>query len=330
MDRGPAARRGGRSEPDLIPAVPVAPGPGRPPPPAFPPNPIVGPARNAAVPVAGAMPRAVRRRSEAGGRAARTRRREPLAPRRFRAFPHIIEGGSHELHRPQGRYRRAAYPGDSALPAGTRARERPEDPARSPGRRRAQGFDRRHRPAGEPGRPHRRAERGWRRALCRGRRRSTPQGHAGARRRRRARCRPSGALPDPDRGRRARRALARRERRAHRHAPGRPGPGVLQAGAGRPAGLLHCRAVRPVGAPGRTAAAPRQRRAGAAGRLPGQRDRSRSAQGLRRHHRPRAPDDGLGTGLGTGLPSLRLAGDACGTCSGWRATTRSAPPTATA
>ena len=58
------------------------------------------------------------------------------------------------LHRPQGR---TANPGDPTEPARARPRERPQDAARPPGRRRAQGLDRRARPSGESRRPHRRA-----------------------------------------------------------------------------------------------------------------------------------------------------------------------------
>ena len=56
-------------------------------------------------------------------------RRESLAEPRFRAFPHTIDGGSHELHRPRGR---AAHPGDPALSrlalAPENVRKTPPDP----------------------------------------------------------------------------------------------------------------------------------------------------------------------------------------------------------
>ena len=78
----------------------------------------------------------------------------------------------------------------------------------------------------------------------------------------------------------------------------------------RPAGFRHRRALRYVGAHRRAAAAPRQRRARTARRLPGGQDRPRSAEGLRRHRRPGAPDGGLGAGLGPGPPPVRRAGEA--------------------
>ena len=191
-----------------------------------------------------------------------------------------FQGDSHEPHRPQGR---TAHPGHPAEPARARPRERPQDAARSAGRRRAQGLDRRHRPAGEPGRPPGRTRRGWRRALRRGRRRAPPQSHAGAGRGQGARCRPSGALPGQVRPRRARRALACRERRPNRHAPRRPGGRFLRARPGRPVGFRHRGAFRRVRAHRRATSASRQRRVGAAGCLPGRRDRPGGAEGLRRH-----------------------------------------------
>ena len=51
----------------------------------------------------------------------------------------------------------------------------------------------------------------------------------------------------------------------------------------------------------------RQRRARDPRRLPRRPDRPPGAQGLRRHHRPRAPDGGVAAGQGPGLPAERLA-----------------------
>ena len=84
---------------------------------------------------------------------------------------------------------------------------------------------------------------------------------------------------------------------------------------------FHRGAFRHGRAPGRTAPAPRQRRAGPARRLPRRRDRPRSAEGLLRHPRPCPPDGGLGTGRGPGLPALRVAGESgCSPRSGFPGT----------
>ena len=117
------------------------------------------------------------------------------------------------------------------------------------------------------------------------------------------RRRPSGALPGRRRSGDGGRAVAGGEYRPHRHASRRSGDRVLEAGRRRPLRGFHRGAFRHVRAPGRTAPAPRQRRAGPARRLPRPRDRPGSAEGLLRHARPCPPDGGLGTGRGPGLPA---------------------------
>ena len=81
----------------------------------------------------------------------------------------------------------------------------------------------------------------------------------------------------------------------HRDASRRPGRRVREAHRGRPVRRRHRIAFRHVGTAGRAAAPPRQRRPGTAGGISEQRDRPRSAEGVRRHHRPQAPDGGLGS-----------------------------------
>ena len=235
---------------------------------------------------------------------ARDGRRGPSSPRPFHPFHHDIEGDSHESHRPPAR---TAHPGGSAEPAGACARERAQDAGRSGRRGRDEGLHRHPRPAGEPGRPHGRT--GRCRRLCRDRRRTPARGHEGIGRGRHDRRRPPGALPGRRRSGDGGRAVAGGEHRPHRHASGRPGDRLHEAGRRRPLRGFHRGAFRHGRAPGRTAPAPRQRRAGPARRLPRRRDRPRSAEGLLRHPRPCPPDGRLGTGRGPGLPALRVAGE---------------------
>ena len=202
-----------------------------------------------------------RSRAGAGRGAGRPERAVSAAPVPSIQFPN--KGDPHEPHRPPAR---TAHPGGSAFPAGACARERAQDAGR-PGRRgRDEGLHRHPWPAGEPGRSHGRT--GRCRRLCRDRRRTPARGHEGLGRGRHDRRRPPSALPGRRRSGDGGRAVAGGEYRPHRHASGRSGDRVLEAGRRRPLRRRNRGAFRHGRAPGRAAPAPRQRGAGPARRLP--------------------------------------------------------------